>query len=723
MLSASSLRVIAHRGVSAECPENSMAAFSRAIEIGCAAIELDVRLSADGVPMVIHDAALSRSHGRPELVSDHSSLDLSRWGVPTLEAVIDLCKGRLELCIELKGEDLCLPHAVLPLCQRLADWRILSFSAKMLEVVAAAGFRDRCVLNMLQPQQADWPILSCSIEAIDAAFVKEAHLHHREAWAFTCNSDEEFRYASDLGLDAVFSDYGQLPPRENMQCSEGMERDFSTLHSGTFDLLIVGGGIYGAWAAYDAALRGLRVAIIDQGDWGCGTSQSSSKLVHGGLRYLEHFNFGLVRKAIDERRRLSRLGPHRVRPLRFIIPNYIGDRVSPVKFRLGLMIYDWFAGRGQPGARHRQISNRESAKRWPFLKQDKLRASFSYGDCETDDARLVLELISGAISAGAVAVNYARAKELIREGEKDESRVVGATVCDTYGDSLPLNIRAKVVFAPVGPWVDSIHSPPSEMDRVRLIQGVHLVMPSLGCEQAFLLTADDGRIFFLIPWYGRTLLGTTELDHSGRPEEVEVTQAEIEYLLRNANATFDNLGWEESDIYSSFVGLRTLPNEKGSASAVSREWELTQPERGLLLPIGGKLTSARADAAEVIDKVFQMIGLKPVECQTSSRPFPWRPQGDWPTFVRQCFASAEELGLDEECTANAACRYGSNFALLKNIIQQQPQLAERIHPELPFCKAEVVLAKKCEMACTDEDIFRRRVPIWLLNGAKPITES
>ncbi|MBT5119224.1 MAG: FAD-dependent oxidoreductase, partial [Planctomycetes bacterium] len=622
MLTAKSLRLIAHRGASAERPENTILAFARALELGCKAIELDVRLSADGVPMVVHDADLMRTHGRDEVVSLSGARQLAGLGVPTLEEVLLLCQGRAELCIELKGDDPALSEAVLELLPAFSDWRILSFSSAILEPFSKAGFRENCVLNMTEPRQANWPVLSCAIETVDSQFVKEAQSRGIKVWAFTCNTIDSIQRAVDLNLDAVFSDYGQVSAMINIEAKNKMQRNYSGLRSGPFDLLIIGGGIYGAWAAYDAALRGLKVAIVDQGDWACGTSQSSSKLVHGGLRYLEHFDFGLVRKAIAERRKLSRLGPHRIRPLRFIIPNYKGDRVSPFKFRLGLMIYDWFAGRAQPGARHRQISSKETIQRWPFLRRKGLRAAFSYCDCETDDARLVLELISGALSAGAVAVNYARVEHLIRETQSGQSRVTGAKVVDSFGDEQAIDIHAKIVFAPVGPWVDTLRKPTSKSECVRLIQGTHLVMPALPCQQAFLLTADDGRIFFLIPWYGRTLLGTTEIDHHGHPRKARVSENEIEYLIQNANASFHNLSWNKEDVISSFVGLRTLPNQTGSASAVSREWELTEPEPGLLLPIGGKLTSARVDAAEVVDLVVQRLGRKAVECKTDDRPFP-----------------------------------------------------------------------------------------------------
>ena len=205
-----------------------------------------------------------------------------------------------------------------------------------------------------------------------------------------------------------------------------MKREFEKLRTGPFDLLVIGGGIYGAWIAYDAALRGLRVAIVEKEDWAAGTSSASSKLIHGGLRYLEHRHFGLVRRALDERRRLCRLAPHRMAPLRFVLPVYEGARAGRLRLKLGLWLYDRLGGKRQPVPRHESLARADFQRDYPFIEQDRLRGGFTYGDVVTDDARYTLEIVDGAIGAGVVAVNRAEAHGLLQEF----GRVAGARIED-----------------------------------------------------------------------------------------------------------------------------------------------------------------------------------------------------------------------------------------------------------------------------------------------------
>ncbi len=481
--------------------------------------------------------------------------------------------------------------------------------------------------------------------------------------------------------------------------------NFSSLADQQFDLLVVGGGIYGAWCAYSAALRGLKVGLVEQNDWGSGTSQASSKLIHGGLRYLEHYDFSLVRKALHERQLLNQMAPHRVRPLRFMIPNFQGERVGPLKFRAGLMLYDFLAGKKQPVAPHRVLKPKEVKQRWPFLQDAGLRAAFSYGDCVTDDSRLVLEVVAGAIEAGVVAINYAKYQD--------------GVLSDQLGKCPDLQIKSRATLACVGPWLAK-QNIDSEL-RPRLVMGVHLVMPSLGCNEAFLLTADDGRVFFAIPWYGRTLLGTTESEHVSAPESAQVRACDVEYLLRNANAAFDGLEWSKADVISSFAGLRTLQNLQGSASAVTRELDLLELGNETWAPIGGKTTSARVDSQHIITKVIKRANL-PANLEKQEMTFPWRPPGDWPQFVLQAIERGTKLGLSGECAQSLAERYGARIEKVWELIEAEPNLAEAIHPELDFCKAELLYCARYEMAQNTDDLLRRRIPLELLLGTEQCAE-
>lgn len=313
-----------------------------------------------------------------------------------------------------------------------------------------------------------------------------------------------------------------------------MKRDCSLLHNQTFDLLVCGGGIYGAWVAYDATLRGLKVAIVDQGDWASATSSASSKLIHGGLRYLESYDFKLVKKALSEREMLQKVAPYRVWPMRFGVPIYSDSRMGWFSLKLGLMIYDWL-GRTGKLFRHQYLKRPYFADYFPFLKTIGLNAGFIYTDAQTDDARLVLELISGAMNAGAVCVNYCRVTEQLEEG----GVICGVKACDQL-TNIEQEVRAKQVVFAMGQWLSAADQC---RDWCRLTKGVHLIMPPvMKNEEALLLTAkSDGRVFFMISWYGRTLLGTTDTDYRGDLNQVCVEAEDIAYLLAAANNYLDTV--------------------------------------------------------------------------------------------------------------------------------------------------------------------------------------
>ena len=493
-----------------------------------------------------------------------------------------------------------------------------------------------------------------------------------------------------------------------------MNRNISALSSGPFDLLVVGGGIYGAWAAYDAARRGATVALIDRTDWGAGTSSASSKLIHGGLRYLEHGWIRLVRKTLAERELLVRLGPHRVRPLRVVLPVDRRGRRSAFQLRLGLTLYDWLAPRGSALAPHRRLDPGELAAVCGFLSAQDLNGGFDYGDALTDDARFVLEIVDGSLGAGAVAANHVEALELLRsagrvEGVVAEDRLTGRR----------FEIRARLTLAAAGPW---LAGPPfrndAEPPRIRRAKGVHLVLPALPTDRAVLLTArSDGRPIFLIPWLGRTLLGTTDTPFDGPAGSERVEDRDIDYLLTETRRALVDQPWSESDIVGSFAGVRAMVSSTAkSPGAVPREWKLGEPTPGLMLSLGGKLTSARADAAQAVDVVARRLGHALASSTTDSHPFPWTPEGVFADWLDDAVRRGERLGLDPEAARSAALRHGRNVDRLHALLVAEPALAARISPACPLVMAEVVHAARDEMAGTVEDILRRRVPLAILTG-------
>lgn len=489
-----------------------------------------------------------------------------------------------------------------------------------------------------------------------------------------------------------------------------MKRDFALLKGRHFDLLVCGGGIYGAWTAYDAALRGLSVAIVEQGDWAAATSSASSKLIHGGLRYLETYDFKLVKKALAERQLLLELAPHRVWPLRFGVPLYKDSRIGSLQMKAGLMLYDFLAGLpGKnivPDISHRHFDSTAFSERFPILTRDGLKGGLTYFDAQTDDARLVLELISGAMAAGAVCVNYCKMTGLAETG----GQVCGATIQDQLTHR-HAQILARQVVNATGQWIAA-----SEPGRnwCRLTKGVHLVMPAALANEALLLTApSDGRVFFLIPWYGMTLLGTTDTEYSGNAEHVVVEPEEVAYLLAAANH-YLKVAWTEADIAGRYAGVRMMKQSgEISPSSVSRDWELKTANNGVHYSIGGKLTSAREDAAHIVDTVCVQLGVN-ASCATGNRRFPWAPETEFDQWSLDISARAKQIGVDQESAKWLIRRHGKRVEEILRSMEGNSRLAERIVPALPLVYADLLFCARNEMVIHLEDLLRRRLPLLIL---------
>ncbi len=486
-----------------------------------------------------------------------------------------------------------------------------------------------------------------------------------------------------------------------------MKRDFSALAGRHFDLLVCGGGIYGAWTAYDAALRGLSVAIVEQGDWAGATSSASSKLIHGGLRYLETRDFKLVRKAIRERQLFLKLAPHRVWPLRFGVPIYKDSRIGALQLKAGLMLYDLLAGFPDAELAHRRLDHSTLTRHFPDLTDEGLTGGFTYGDAQTDDARLVLELIAGAMAAGAVCVNYCELTELT----ESDRQVCGATVLDRVHDKSAQVFARQVVYA-AGQWIAALRE---GREWCRLSKGAHLVMPATQSDEALLLTAmSDGRVFFMIPWYGVTLVGTTDDDYTGDIGRIDVGQADIDYLLDAANH-YLKTAWTEADIVGSYSGVRVMQHsDKDKPSAVSRDWELKTAGNGVHYSLGGKLTSAREDAACIVDTVCQQLGVD-APCTTQSRRFPWAPEAHLAPWSAAVHEQADRLGVDRECCKWLIRRHGQRAVQVLRSIDGEPHLAERIVVNLPFIYADLLFCARTEMVIHLDDLLRRRMPLLILS--------
>ena len=476
-----------------------------------------------------------------------------------------------------------------------------------------------------------------------------------------------------------------------------------------FDVLVIGGGINGAGIARDAALRGLRVALIEKGDFASGTSSRSSKLIHGGLRYLEIGDFRLVREACIERDRLRRrIAPHLVKPLAFLFPVYDGDPVGLFRLELGMWAYDLLAA-FRNIRMHRRLTRGQVQQLESHLRQEGLRGAKLYYDCVTDDARLTLETILSASAEGAVVANYVGLIALLKDGGK----IVGARVRDQRtGDEH--DVPAHVVVNATGPWVDEVRrlDDPASSPSLRLTKGVHIVVPRTRVGNTFavvLRSPRDHRILFVIPWEDQTLIGTTDTDFTGSPDQVTVEPEDVDYLLEAVNAFFPQAALSSSDVVSSFAGLRPLvaPDDQRDPSAVSREEHIVTSSFGLISLIGGKLTTFRMVAENVTNKIIHALPHNHARRRrTRSVPL----IGNISPAKR---TSPKPLPTSE--IANHLDRYGTRMPEVVAIVQDERELASRIVADLPYTKGEAVYAVQTEMAVQAEDILRRRTQISIRN--------
>jgi glycerol-3-phosphate dehydrogenase len=490
-----------------------------------------------------------------------------------------------------------------------------------------------------------------------------------------------------------------------------MHRDVGALTDGTFDLLILGGGITGAGVALDAVTRGLRVALVDKGDFAGGTSSVSSKLVHGGLRYLEHGDIGLVYEALQERRRLLHNAPHLVRPLRFIIPFRSGSRVPAWKWRLGLTLYDVLAG-SHNLRRSRLLGIPRLRREVPSLRSEGLVGGASYHDAQMDDARLCIEVLQTAARHGALVANYVEAVAL----EQEAGVIRGARVLDHVGGSEG-RIRARQVLNATGPWVDNLCRLAGDQ-RGPLLQptkGVHVVVRDLGLPAAFLLLhPDGGRVLFVIPWLGKTLIGTTDTLTAAGPDALDVQAEEIAYLLDAYNHYFA-LPLEPAEVLGSFVGLRPLVRARpGEPSALSREFRIFESPSGLISVAGGKYTTYRHMAEVVTDAVMHRLGRR-VHCRTHDLALDGAPAEPWAAFAPRMEGELARYGVDADGARHLVQRYGRRAGDVASYLERAPELAQRIVAQEPDLLVEFAYQRDHEMAVRPEDLLLRRTRLGLFH--------
>jgi glycerol-3-phosphate dehydrogenase len=472
------------------------------------------------------------------------------------------------------------------------------------------------------------------------------------------------------------------------------------------DLAIIGGGINGAGLAAQAAFSGLSVALFEKGDFASGTSSKSTKLIHGGIRYLEQGRFSLVFEGLHERKRLIESAPHLVHPISFLLPSYKGDKIPAWKLKIGLWLYDLLAG-SKNIAHHRWFSPAEALKNAPLLNPDGLMGCGLYYDAQVNDARLVLENIIAAEKAGAHCFNYCQVTRI--EKTKGGIRVF---YHDDRSDEAGV-VAASCLVNASGPWAGQTAKLISDNAHplVRPTRGTHIVVPQILSERAVLITTQkDNRVIFVIPWRGYSLVGTTDLDDPENPDKVHPTEEEIFYLLREASRIFPKSSWDRKQVVAAFAGLRPLAwSDGGHASDVSREDKLLS-DGNILTIVGGKLTTYHAMAEKALVRVKKI--LKNDAGHGSPLRLPGTPDKPWNLFLKDETSEwVSKYDLKEDQVFHLAELYGQKAEEVLALLGKDPSLYGDLHSERPEVLAQVAYAVQKEKALHLEDVMLRRLEI------------
>ena len=504
-------------------------------------------------------------------------------------------------------------------------------------------------------------------------------------------------------------------------------QNLSLLNEERFDVLVIGGGVTGAGVALDAVARGYKVALVEKTDFASGTSSKSTKLVHGGIRYLSNFDFALVREALTERGILLRIAPYLVHAVPFILPMYKGDRhpvglpfTTPRGIGLGfvmdvgLWFYDLLAGRLNM-KRHRRLSRERVRQLAPTLVTKGLNNGFVYYDGQTHDARLTLAILRTAAQYGATIVNYAEVTTFVME----QGKAVGVHVHDRLNDQ-QLTVYARHIVNATGVFSEEIEMLTGDTPQFQVepSKGVHLVLSredlQLGDYAIVLPETDDRRILFIVPWETRAIYGTTDTG-SGDLNHPAANRDDIAYLLEHLNR-YLSVSLTEEDIISTYAGYRPLlkprQNSEHSSAKLSRTHAVFQDHSGVVTIVGGKLTTYRRMAQDTVDVLNKRDG-SPALHPTLDMPL--HGSAGWPAVKRDLEKKAKALGLSEQTIAHLGTSYGSEGLAILTIVESDPSLAELLIGDLPYIRAEVIYACRYEMAMTPYDVLARRTSITLLD--------
>ncbi len=510
------------------------------------------------------------------------------------------------------------------------------------------------------------------------------------------------------------------------QAETGRQAALQAMAADPLDVLVIGGGITGAGVALDAAARGYRVGLVERGDFASGTSSWSTKLVHGGIRYLPEFDIALVREALIERGRLLRNAPHLVQPLAFILPLYdtsrrpVGLPIAPpfgigLGFILdaGLWIYDVLAGKENVGE-HRRLSREQTIERASSLRPDGIKTGYIYYDASTDDTRLTITVLRTAAAHGAQVANYAETVRFEHDGERITGAWVRDSLTPTGNEWL---IRARHIVNATGVWAEQIERLAGEAPGLHIApsKGVHLVFDraTLGIdEEAIVLPeTEDGRIIFIVPWQSRALVGTTDTPVRDIERPV-ATDEDVNYLLHHLNRYLRRQVTRD-DILTSFAGNRPLLRVRRGNSRLarlSRSHEVVVSEAGLISVSGGKMTTYRRMAQDVMDRIDRR------EKRQMNHPtlkLTLRGSGGWAEARQLVRTRGRALGLADDIIAHLGGAYGADALDVLALVERDNSLTTRLLPDLPYIRAETLYVCREEMALTLEDVLQRRTHIAL----------
>lgn len=466
-----------------------------------------------------------------------------------------------------------------------------------------------------------------------------------------------------------------------------------------YDLAIVGGGIYGAWLFYMASLAGLKTILVEKNDFGSGTSSNSSKLIHGGLRYLKEGQFSVVRHSIQEKIWYLKHAPFRVKRLPFHVPIYDTSVFSAPEIWLGLKLYSLFES---PPFGKKIVSKKFDAEDLSVLHTKDFKCMYGYEDAVTDDFRMVLDLIKGGLTSGGDAFNYVSAKGFQKNNDRFELKIEDQLAC------VEMCVKSKSLFHSGGYFFPGWQTHQACERRLELTfsQGIHVVL-EIPLTRAYVLSSrQDQRVFFLIPWYGKALLGTTDQKiESG--SSGTVTDAEINYLLQGLNQ-FSAREWRMEDILATYVGVRTFCQEGSNGTYhLSRSSSVRELTEGYFVSAGGKLTTSRFDCSQILKKIGRFLKCESRLCALEEIPYPVQGQ-------------TVPVGLSPMDTYLYS-RYGSEFTAVSDLIREFPASQVPVMPDEPFLEAEIIYAIQQEGAYFAEDVLRRRIPLWLLNKDRKAT--